>query len=118
MGFYEKYISSNAWRKKAEERKKIDNNQCQLWLDHEGPFEVHHKTYEHLGNEPLEDLITVCKSCHDVITNTIREGRYSQMEVIGTDVECKSPQMLEEVSRSDGEVPYSDVEDKMPKHNQ
>lgn len=26
--------------------------------------EVHHKTYEHFGNEPLEDLEGLCLSCH------------------------------------------------------
>jgi len=29
-------------------------------------LQVHHKTYAHVGNEPLEDLITLCKGCHNL----------------------------------------------------
>lgn len=27
-------------------------------------LEVHHKTYDHIENEPRKDLIVVCKKCH------------------------------------------------------
>ncbi len=30
-------------------------------------FDVHHLTYEHLGDEPDEDLILVCAPCHNAI---------------------------------------------------
>lgn len=38
--------------------------------------EVHHKTYENFNKEKPEDLITVCRRCHDVLTSYIRGLRY------------------------------------------
>ncbi len=38
--------------------------------------EVHHKTYENFNEEKLEDLVLVCRRCHDFITSQIRGLRY------------------------------------------
>lgn len=27
-------------------------------------FDVHHKTYDRIGDELLDDLVLLCKSCH------------------------------------------------------
>lgn len=32
-------------------------------------LEVHHRTYERLGNERPEDLVALCWCCHDEITD-------------------------------------------------
>ena len=37
--------------------------------------DVHHLTYAHWRNEPLFDLISVCRPCHEQITQMDREGR-------------------------------------------
>jgi 5-methylcytosine-specific restriction endonuclease McrA len=31
---------------------------------HEGPLEVHHRTYENLGRERLDDVEVLCPACH------------------------------------------------------
>ena len=31
---------------------------------HEGPLEVHHRHYDTLGNERLDDVEVLCSSCH------------------------------------------------------
>lgn len=72
---YEAYIASEAWRRKRQAVLERDNYQCQTCLATEC-LEVHHKTYRALGDEPLEDLITLCKDCHRAITTSIRERRY------------------------------------------
>jgi hypothetical protein len=72
---YEAYIASESWRRKRQAVLERDNHQCQTCLATER-LEVHHKTYSALGNEPLEDLITLCKDCHFAITTSIRERRY------------------------------------------
>lgn len=41
--------------------------------------QVHHKTYERLYNEELEDLISVCKNCHDEIHREIDEKRSAEI---------------------------------------
>lgn len=39
--------------------------------------EAHHKTYERFNEEEPEDLIVVCRRCHDFLTSYIRGLRYS-----------------------------------------
>jgi len=39
-----------------------DNHMCQYCGGE--ATEVHHLTYENIGNEPLEDLIAICRLCH------------------------------------------------------
>lgn len=41
--------------------------------------QVHHLTYEHLGDEPLEDLVAVCIPCHQAIHNP--DGPRAQAEI-------------------------------------
>ena len=37
--------------------------------------QVHHLTYEHVGDELLFELVAVCGQCHDRITAQARERR-------------------------------------------
>ena len=37
--------------------------------------QVHHLTYDHVGNEPLWELRAICKTCHDPITEQDRRRR-------------------------------------------
>ena len=45
-------------------------------------LEVHHKTYVRYGDEIGEDLITVCRRCHDFLTSYIRGLRFSRLNVL------------------------------------
>lgn len=60
---YEAYLRSATWRKKRHEVMDRDDHCCQKcgsgW-----DLQVHHLTYRNLFDEPLEDLVTWCKSCH------------------------------------------------------
>ncbi len=38
---------------------------CQKCGSGSGRREVHHKTYERVGNERLDDLIVLCPECHE-----------------------------------------------------
>lgn len=58
------YLSSEKWKAKREQAFSRDNDICQLCK--ESPAEqVHHITYERLGDENLEDLLSVCIPCHE-----------------------------------------------------
>lgn len=79
MNFYDIYTKSPEWKIKREQRLEKDNHKCRTCENIEGfPVQVHHKTYINLGNEPMEDLITVCTACHDALTDRIRRGRYTE----------------------------------------
>jgi hypothetical protein len=64
MVSYAEYIRSPEWRQKRLEiirRARGICEQCGLWP----VVNVHHLTYERLGNEPLEDLLGLCSGCHE-----------------------------------------------------
>jgi len=62
---YNIYINSPAWKYSAARLAAItrDNRECSMCSD-KNSLEVHHTTYERLGNELITDLITLCKDCH------------------------------------------------------
>lgn len=68
---------------------------CRFYYDEEGArtereqqsLEVHHQTYERLGQERDDDLVALCWSCHDEITDRMwelkqqyRAGRLTRQE--------------------------------------
>lgn len=57
------YLQSATWKDKRQLVLQRDNNKC-CHCNNPG-YDVHHKTYRNWGNEPLRDLITLCRSCHD-----------------------------------------------------
>jgi hypothetical protein len=67
---YTRYINSPEWegrRRKVLERagkKGLTLPTCEACGDRPAS-EVHHKTYENFGNEPLWDLAAVCEWCHN-----------------------------------------------------
>lgn len=63
---YDDYIKSNRWAKKRFERLRIDNFQCAKCGSAKN-LNVHHITYERLGEEEMNDLITLCNRCHQEV---------------------------------------------------
>jgi 5-methylcytosine-specific restriction endonuclease McrA len=60
---YKQYLESNEWKDKRKLILQRDNNLCQLCKEKQAEA-IHHLTYDNLYNEPLEDLLSLCKSCH------------------------------------------------------
>ena len=59
------YYRSEKWRSKRRERRRRDGHRCVVCGHHYKQHLVcHHITYKNFGNEPLEDLRTVCADCH------------------------------------------------------
>ena len=85
------YYQSTDWRNKRQARLEHDNHTCQgcgitatQLQELSWPvLQVHHKNagppdyrYPSFGNELLSDLLTLCSTCHDGITNSVRQQRY------------------------------------------
>lgn len=60
---YTEYMKSEAWNERRLARLQKAKYRCERCGERD-KLDVHHKTYEHLGNEPLSDLIALCQSCH------------------------------------------------------
>lgn len=63
-GLYSEYLNSIEWRAKRRRALERDSGLCQACRSNEAS-EVHHTSYRYVGSEPLYDLVSVCKSCHD-----------------------------------------------------
>ena len=61
--FYRLYLDSDIWKKKRRERIEKDGFKCSVCGSAKN-LNVHHITYERLGREDLEDLVTLCRDCH------------------------------------------------------
>jgi len=69
---YQEYIKSHAWRLQRGWRLLKDKNTCQkCGRKHE--LEVHHLTYDRLGQERDEDLQTLCVRCHNDVHSETRD---------------------------------------------
>ena len=66
MGFesYSEYLLSDWWIDKRQAIFVVKKKRCQL-CGSKKKVSIHHKTYEHLGNEPLKDLMILCGVCHE-----------------------------------------------------
>ena len=60
---HREYLKSATWQDIRSDILKRDNHTCQ-WCKNPGS-DVHHLTYKNWGNEKPEDLITLCRACHD-----------------------------------------------------
>lgn len=77
FGSYPEYRASDAYLQRRSEALKAAGGICEH-CNEEHPLEVHHRTYERLGNESRWDLIALCRTCHDVA-----HGRRSAEEAGG-----------------------------------
>lgn len=71
------YLRSPEWKARRVAVLRRDGYICQACLQNEAS-QVHHLTYKHWGHEPLFELVSVCKPCHDQITTLDRSGTASR----------------------------------------
>lgn len=67
------YLQSPEWKLKRKLVLERDNYICQACRVN-GATDVHHITYGMIGNEPLFNLISVCRNCHNAITEMQKIG--------------------------------------------
>lgn len=60
---YQDYLRSSHWRALRLKVLERDGHRCK-GCRRKDRLEVHHLTYERLGRELSEDLITLCQRCH------------------------------------------------------
>jgi hypothetical protein len=61
---YEKYLASPIWRKKREKVFERATGICEGCRENPAT-QVHHLSYEHVGEEYLFELVAICEVCHD-----------------------------------------------------
>lgn len=63
---YKNYLHSDKWYKIRDKVFCRDNNRCTI-CEATKNLIAHHKSYDNFGNEKLDDLVTVCETCHEII---------------------------------------------------
>src|SRR5438105_12217028 len=61
---YPEYLKTPEWDEKRESVLDRDDYRCRLCNSDE-KLQIHHRTYIRRGNEDLNDLTTLCESCHE-----------------------------------------------------
>ena len=64
---YDAYRRSDAWESKRQRVLERDGQRCVRC--NAQATQVHHKTYDNIGKEPLSDLASVCGNCHNSFHN-------------------------------------------------
>ena len=74
---YDEYINSEEWKRKREEVFDLKGRECSICGTSYGIIQVHHLNYDYFGHEEendYEDIIPLCKDCHDTLHNFIKEN--------------------------------------------
>lgn len=61
---YREYLESPEWRRLRDLAIERAGGRCQMCNVAPPRFHVHHRTYERLGHERVEDLTALCPRCH------------------------------------------------------
>jgi restriction endonuclease Mrr len=61
---YRRYLRSPEWRRTRAAALLRAGNACALDVRHTDKLEVHHRTYERLGEELASDVVVLCRTCH------------------------------------------------------
>lgn len=63
---YKLYVKTEHWQHFRTEALKFAQYKCQLCNAKDAELNVHHKNYDNLGRETFNDVIVLCKECHEV----------------------------------------------------
>lgn len=86
--YHKIYLHSQYWKEKREEVFRRAGYKCQICgtainvdrIDKKEPGQIHHRTYDYLGNEPIENLIAVCKKCHSELHKKDLQKKQNEQE--------------------------------------
>ena len=76
MPLNDSLYNSPHWRTLRQRVFERDDYRCVL-CDGAEALECHHRTYVRKGKEELRDCYTLCKTCHDVVTDHQRRLRFA-----------------------------------------
>lgn len=60
---YHDYLQSPEWDRMRNEALAYHGHRCQI-CGNASNLQAHHRTYDRLGNEDMDDLVVLCDRCH------------------------------------------------------
>ena len=64
---YSTYLKSDKWKRKKEKYFALYGKRCAICRSGM-KVQIHHMSYQHMGNEPLSDLVALCAVHHKKLT--------------------------------------------------
>jgi restriction endonuclease Mrr len=87
---YRWYLRTPEWRRTRAAALARAGNCCSLDVTHTDGLEVHHRTYERLGEEHEADLVVLCRRCHRLHHKQYgRPRRQRRRAATGSSKRCK-----------------------------
>lgn len=71
---YDAYLASPEWETRRQRVFERDGHRCRICNSPEG-LQAHHRTYQRFGREEMDDLTTLCESCHQTFHDIFRSGK-------------------------------------------
>jgi len=65
---YLDYLQSAEWRQFCDQAMAYYGRSCVICNSNDN-LQVHHRTYERLGQELISDVIILCDRCHKLVSN-------------------------------------------------
>lgn len=78
--WYDEYLASPEWAAIRAKVLRRSGGQCEGCADREAD-EIHHLSYEHVGEEFLFELVALCSACHD----RVHQGKDDQSKKVNAD---------------------------------
>ncbi len=92
---YKKYLLSKEWKEKRAEAILLANGRCRV-CNTSQRLEVHHRTYDRIGNEIQDDLTVLCHSCHALFS---RRKENNKVKVKSIKQPSKKKLLTKEIAR-------------------
>lgn len=77
---YHKYLKSDAWKRTRKHKIEEARGKCQL-CESPDRIQVHHRTYDRIGDEGLSDLIVLCHRCHKRFHDVLPTPQFTTSEI-------------------------------------
>lgn len=111
---YEQYLQTALWRMRRNRALRLSEYHCQR-CGAPRQLQVHHLTYERLGDELDEDLEVVCRGCHlGIHVNQVRDGLAVYRKIVAEVLGAEQFSMLAELTEAVKlrcaklKIPYTD----------
>lgn len=99
--YRDEYLRSEHWQLTRAAALARAENRCQV-CNASSRLDVHHRTYERLGNEHPGDLTVLCRRCHDLFHDQKSGQKKTKTQAAKTRPRIGSDELLEAIASCQG----------------